>query len=87
MNQKMISYPVKFSNAEIDGIISSIDAATTGTHRDLLIVALIVMALCLSDPELSSNDQHFHDVLDSVATHICWVLQDGGFSTDPKLMN
>ncbi len=88
MTTRMTSYPVRFSNEQLASIIGRIEESTAGADRDLLIVSLITMAVCISDPALIDNDIRFHNVLDSVSTHICWVLQDGGgLPMDPKLMN
>lgn len=87
---ELVSYPVQYSNQEIAATIARIEDVTVGEDRDLVVVALVVMAMCLMDPDLSKDSTRFQDALDSVSQHICWVLQAGSPTApkiDPKLMN
>ncbi len=87
---ELVNYPVQYSNQEIAETIAKIEDVIIGEDRDLVIVALMVFAMCLSDPDLAKDPTRFQDALDSVSNHMCWVLQSGSPTApkiDPKLMN
>ena len=86
MEKTYISYPVNFSSAAIADVAALIETATKTVDRDLLLVTLIVMLLCISDPDIAQEEERLRNALDSVSDHICWVLSTRP-ETDPGKLN
>ena len=86
MPQKYITYNTAYSHKEITDTVARIEEATTGIHKDLLIVSSMVLILCLSDPSIIEDSTRFRRAIDNLSHQICFIVSDTG-AIDPKDMN
>lgn len=86
MDRELIEYSVQYPNTSIGAVAAMIEKATVAVERDLLIVTMLVMILCLSDPELPQDPGRLENALDSVSKHIIWTL-NSETPEDPKDFN
>ena len=86
-DKKYVSYPVSYTNEEVSKVVGLLEYNSRGIDRDLLITALLVFVIGLSDPEVLEDEARFQGILESISNHICWALGSAVQKLDPKDYN
>lgn len=86
MTSSYITYPTAFSNDAIANTVSAIEKATVNVKRDLLIVALMVLLLGLSDGTIIKDESRFRKAIEDLSHQVCFIVS-GTADIDPKDMN
>ena len=86
-DKKYVSYPVSYTNEEVSEVVDLLEHTSRGVDRDLLITALLVFIIGLSDPEVLEDEARFQSIIESISSHICWALGSSVQKLNPKDYN
>lgn len=84
MSDKYLTYATSYTKEQIAHIIGRIERAVYGEERDLVIVSCIIMSLCLSDPDITKDEERFHNAVADISQQIGWVLTSTQMTTSPE---